>query len=58
MNVARAADWYGQNKDNCPRPVVPFLKNRFGLTAREVWKVFKLVRDQQTVGSIENEKTP
>jgi len=34
--VEMAAIWYSENRERCPRPIVPFLRERFGLTAVEV----------------------
>ncbi|MCT8999623.1 hypothetical protein [Chelativorans intermedius] len=31
----RAAQWYAENRDNCPRPIVPTLKRMFGVSALE-----------------------
>jgi len=33
--VRQAADWYAANRDSCPHPVVPALKQRFGLSTVE-----------------------
>ena len=33
--VDQAAEWFAQNREHCPRPIVPFLRERFGLSASE-----------------------
>ncbi len=33
--ITLAANWYRANRDTCPRPVVPMLQQRFGLTIAE-----------------------
>ena len=38
----RAGLWYAENRDRCPRPVVPFLRSEFGLSALEAVEAIRL----------------
>jgi hypothetical protein len=40
--ATRAGLWLAENRDNCPRPIVPVLKARFGLTAAEAVQAIRL----------------
>lgn len=40
--LAKIADWYSRHRDVCGRPVVPALRERFGLSLREALRVFEL----------------
>jgi hypothetical protein len=33
--ATRAGQWYAENRDTCPRPIVPTLRAMFGLSALE-----------------------
>jgi len=33
--VSVAARWYGEHRDECPRPIVPALRSMFGLSAKQ-----------------------
>jgi hypothetical protein len=33
--VSVAARWYAEHQQDCPRPVVPFIRRTFDLTAKE-----------------------
>jgi len=33
--ASQAALWFAQNRDNCPQPIIPFLKGTFGISALE-----------------------
>jgi hypothetical protein len=33
--VSRAAEWLSNNRADCPQPIIPTLRNRFDLSAKE-----------------------
>ncbi|RWO61333.1 hypothetical protein [Mesorhizobium sp.] len=35
MAICEAAQWYAANRGACERPIIPTLRQRFGLTAHE-----------------------
>ncbi|TIL25583.1 MAG: hypothetical protein E5Y88_11530 [Mesorhizobium sp.] len=34
-SIDEAARWYAEHRDTCEKPIIPALRNRFGLTAHE-----------------------
>ncbi|MER2536851.1 MAG: hypothetical protein ABTQ31_16995 [Rhizobiaceae bacterium] len=40
--ATRAGLWYAENRDACPRPVVPFLRAEFGLSAIQAVEAIRL----------------
>ncbi|MCG7504072.1 hypothetical protein [Mesorhizobium retamae] len=43
LNAAtRAGLWYAENRDTCPRPVVPTLRRMFGLSALEAVQAIRV----------------
>ena len=45
--VEEAARWYAGNRDACPRPIVPFLRERFGLTAVEACEALRMAQESE-----------
>jgi hypothetical protein len=33
--IRLAAEWLSKNRAECPQPIIPTLRNRFGLSAKE-----------------------
>ncbi|MCV0395437.1 MAG: hypothetical protein K5872_22075 [Rhizobiaceae bacterium] len=42
--IGQAANWYAAHRDEAPRPLVPNLARRFGLTTAEAVAALKLAR--------------
>jgi hypothetical protein len=40
--ATRAGLWYAENRENCPRPIVPALKRMFGLSALEAVQAIRV----------------
>jgi hypothetical protein len=40
--IAHAATWYADNRDACPRPIIPTLADRFGLSSIDAIAAIRL----------------
>jgi hypothetical protein len=45
--IADAAAWFASDRTRCPRPIVPFLREWFGLTASEVCQALTEARRRE-----------
>lgn len=42
--IDEAGRWFADNRERCPKPIVPFLRERFGLTAVEACEALQVAR--------------
>lgn len=45
--ATRAGHWYAENRENCPRPVVPALRRMFDLSALEAVQAIRVANGVQ-----------